>query len=258
MKSFKFCSIDFVSIMIQSFSSYRLIEWVHWFVFLLMLNASVCLVEANTDEPEVSVGEHLSKPITEGFDTKGVWIVGTGVVVTLLTQQLDGAAFDLTSDNQIMNKDMSHVGDILGTGIPGITIVALQFLVGDKNEGWAHLETLTWTTLSTFTLKYINQRERPNSKNRHSMPSGHTSTMFATATSLTYSYGADIGVPAYLLATLTAISRMSDNAHWLSDTAAGAFIGIFWGRAVAKHHISIAPEVDFAQSSFSLNCRFKF
>ncbi|MEN0057208.1 MAG: phosphatase PAP2 family protein, partial [Bdellovibrio sp.] len=77
------------------------------------------------------------------------------------------------------------------------------------------------------------QRERPSGRDHLSFPSGHGSSAFATATSLAYSYGYKVGIPAYALAGFVAASRVNENIHWLSDVVAGAALGIFWGRASA-------------------------
>jgi membrane-associated phospholipid phosphatase len=59
------------------------------------------------------------------------------------------------------------------------------------------------------------------------MPSGHTATAFALATSLSddiHRPWATVGL--YGLATAVGWSRVNDNRHWLSDVAVGAMIGV--------------------------------
>jgi membrane-associated phospholipid phosphatase len=58
--------------------------------------------------------------------------------------------------------------------------------------------------------------------------------MFTLAGSLTYSYGWKAAVPAYTAATVTALSRIKENKHWLSDVVAGAFLGTYWATVSAK------------------------
>lgn len=159
-----------------------------------------------------------------------------------LSQSQDTAVRESYSQNQRMSKDVSKVGDFLGSGVAGGAIAISQLYL-DSENGWAHTEALLATFVTTSALKYTNGRNRPGSDNRYSMPSGHTSTAFATATSLSYSYGWKAAIPGYILATFVAASRWSDDAHWLSDTVAGAFIGYFWGRASSFHHSGILPTV---------------
>lgn len=58
-------------------------------------------------------------------------------------------------------------------------------------------------------------------------PSGHAALAFATASAVAMLFPRSrwrwIG---YVLATLVAIERVAENAHWLSDSVAGAAIGI--------------------------------
>ena len=46
-------------------------------------------------------------------------------------------------------------------------------------------------------------------------------------------FGSKVAIPAYALATATALGRMEDRKHFLSDVLAGAAIGLAVGRAVS-------------------------
>ena len=77
-------------------------------------------------------------------------------------------------------------------------------------------------------IKYIVNRQRPSGGD-HSFPSGHTATSFMTATMLHKEYGWRspwFSIGGYTVAALTGVSRIMNNAHWMSDVAAGAAIGI--------------------------------
>ncbi len=203
---------------------------------LLALLISVAL--STTAHAEI-LEEHLKPTLKDGFDSTGLWIIAGGITATVLAQTQDYNHRSAWQNHQRMSESTADVGDVLGTGIPGAAIAITQLLV-DHNNGIAHTEALIDTFVVTSVLKFTSQRSRPSSDNHHSMPSGHTSTAFASATSLTYSYGWKAAIPGYLAASFTAASRWADDAHWLSDTVAGAFVGFFWGRATALHHLSIA------------------
>lgn len=179
--------------------------------------------------------DHVVPSVKDGFDRKGLWIAVGGLAAVSIAQTQDYKMREDFSRNNRMSSSASKIGDFLGTGIPGSAIALTQLFV-DPEMGGAHAEALIDTMIMTSALKYANSRGRPNSDNHHSMPSGHTSTTFATSTSLAYAYGWKAAVPAYSLAVFTAVSRWSDDAHWFSDTVGGAFIGYFWGRATYFHH----------------------
>ncbi|HEX4923241.1 MAG TPA: phosphatase PAP2 family protein, partial [Bdellovibrionales bacterium] len=179
--------------------------------------------------------DHLKPTLEDGFDTYGMFYLLAGVAAVGFAQSKDYEMRAAFSNHQRMSNGTSRFGDFLGTGIPG-ALVAVTQLIWDNNNGIAHAEALIDTAIVTAALKQGFARARPNSENHHAMPSGHTSTTFTSATSLTYAYGWRAAIPAYALAVLTGVSRMSDDAHWFSDTVAGATIGFFWGRATYQHH----------------------
>jgi membrane-associated phospholipid phosphatase len=89
----------------------------------------------------------------------------------------------------------------------------------------------------TTLLKISIQRERPfsaypnevtkySSGGSYSMPSGHTSTMFAAATSVSLLYPKwYVIAPSYLFAASVGYSRMYLGVHYPSDVLIGAVIG---------------------------------
>lgn len=95
----------------------------------------------------------------------------------------------------------------------------------------------------TTGLKYVAGRERPNSSNRRSFPSGHASATFATAATLHGHFGWKAAVPGYAVAGFVGWTRARDNVHWLSDVAMGATIGIVTGRTVTRGHRARAWQV---------------
>ena len=88
----------------------------------------------------------------------------------------------------------------------------------------------------TYALKYSVKRDRPfetypdilkkAKAGSPSFPSGHTSSAFATATSLSLAYPEwYIIVPSFAYAGTVAYSRMYLGVHYPSDVFAGALIG---------------------------------
>jgi hypothetical protein len=109
---------------------------------------------------------------------------------------------------------------------------------GGFEEGRVMLEAGALTAISTTLFKAAAGRSRPNETSHvddwrsggDSFPSMHVSTTFAVGTVLAESGGDHYrwlrrGI-GYGLATATAYARLDSNAHWLSDTVAGAALGI--------------------------------
>jgi hypothetical protein len=89
----------------------------------------------------------------------------------------------------------------------------------------------------TRGLKLAAQRNRPHGGG-DSMPSGHASAAFASATVIHAHYGWKGGVPAYAAAGFMAWSRVRDDRHWLTDVIIGGAIGTIAGRTVTSGHRS--------------------
>ncbi|MEZ4872800.1 MAG: phosphatase PAP2 family protein [Bdellovibrionales bacterium] len=180
--------------------------------------------------------------LNSGFDSAGVGILASTIALVGTLKGTDSTHLKDIQSKVNLNSDWNDLGDFLGTGAAGMFAVGIQYWVHeDISYSRNHLRTLIWTGASTVLLKGVLQRERPYG-GEHSMPSGHTSTIFATATSLTYSYGWKAALIAYPLALLTAVQRIDENKHWPSDVIAGAALGVFWGRAI---HNSFSENYSF-------------
>jgi len=93
-------------------------------------------------------------------------------------------------------------------------------------------ESLILATVLVTGLKYAVPRERPDGSNNQSFPSGHSITAFCFAPVVQKYWGWEAGAGAYLLGTITALARVEGDHHYLSDTIAGATLGIVIGNAV--------------------------
>ncbi len=109
-----------------------------------------------------------------------------------------------------------------------------------RRTGWLMYESVLLNGLITGILKTTLGRARPyvesgNSRFEHftykddnfmSMPSGHTSMVFAMATILSYrSRSTLLSIIYYAMAGSTGMARIYFDKHWFSDIIAGAMIG---------------------------------
>lgn len=82
----------------------------------------------------------------------------------------------------------------------------------------------------TNSLKYTVRERRPDETAKNSFPSGHTATAFMAATILHKEYGQTqspwYSVAGYSMATATAVGRILNNRHWVTDVLVGAGVGI--------------------------------
>lgn len=180
--------------------------------------------------------ENFDRVVRKLGDRTSLTLLATGTLTTFALQPHDADYRGRWVGHQQMHRSVSNVGDILGSGYVGAAIIGMQYLWDDERENWkSHARSLVWQTAVTGLLKYSTGVQRPGNKNRYeSFPSGHTATAFATATSLTYSYGAKAAAVAYPLAVLVGLSRMADDMHWASDVVAGGFVGFIMARASAS------------------------
>jgi hypothetical protein len=186
--------------------------------------------------------DQINPTLENAFSKDGIIVVGTTVPATVLSHQYDSDVHEHNrrGENLIFDRDTAGFLGTLGGGGIGIGIVTIQLFV-DQQNGLEHGRAILLTAANHATLALISSRKRPDNRADYlpfdsAFPSGHASSIFATATSLSYSYGWLVGIPSYALATSISLARVSENSHWLSDVVAGAGLGIFWG--VASHKVA--------------------
>lgn len=149
-----------------------------------------------------------------------------------------GGVFDAPAD----------LGNIYGGGIllagaaGGLAGVGLLERHPDwERAGSEMFRSMAYAGVAVTALKVAVRRTRPNG-GAYSFPSGHTAVAFAVAPVLARRFGLAAAIPAYALATSTALGRMEDRKHYLSDVIVGAGIGTAIGMAIASEHRDGAAE----------------
>ena len=155
-------------------------------------------------------------------------------------------------------------GNVIGNFVfqigAGFATYAGGKVTGDKKLGYVGRDIVRAQLLSQAlvqTLKYTVRRDRPDHSNDKSFPSGHSASMFASATVLQRYYGWKVGVPAYAVGGYVALARMAWNRHHATDVVMGAGFGIAAARTVtmsmAKQQFSVGvqPQVGGASVNFT-------
>lgn len=138
---------------------------------------------------------------------------------------------------------------------------ALALLTRDNDgyrEGWAMVEAAALSGVTAYALKFAAGRETPEQatdpnewfKGGASFPSLHSTAAFAVGTVLAESGNEDYRLLrrllGYGLGLATSYERLKHNAHWLSDTAAGAALGIYSARFTMGRRYGNGTESRFA------------
>jgi membrane-associated phospholipid phosphatase len=195
---------------------------------------------------DLTVLDHAEKTFTGAFDSTGLWILGGGAVATIIAHQFDGQMHDAWMNHQKMSPGISNIGQIWGQGIPAYALIATQVIV-DKNNGIPAAEGMLAGGIVAQISKHAIGRARPDSNTKTSFPSGHTQVAFSIAMSTTESYGWAAGAPFWAMGIFTGLTRIADDAHFLSDVVSGAVLGALFGRAGYAHHRQVQPVVLFRE-----------
>jgi len=185
------------------------------------------------------------------------WLLLIGLVGTGIATNYDDAFNDYGQTNGLMPHQMAKFGDYWGIGGE---LLLWSVLAASENKK----QTLQYAGtafvangLLTYGLKFGVGRYRPNGKNKRSFPSGHTSNSFLTATLAQNIYGSKVGIPAYILAGMTGLSRIHDNEHYLSDVIFGAVLGTAVGRGFGHvYKQNLSPIIGILPQSESLQLYF--
>lgn len=114
---------------------------------------------------------------------------------------------------------------MLRVAIPGAAW-AITFREEDRDGRLQFYRSFGATVVGTWALKEAFDKKRPDGTGDDAFPSGHAATAFQGAAFLHRRYGIRKAWPAYLLAGVTAWSRVDADEHDNADVLAGAAVGI--------------------------------
>jgi membrane-associated phospholipid phosphatase len=113
----------------------------------------------------------------------------------------------------------------------GMVVQVGKHLFGRQRPSWENGKD-RWHFLDGFFNRY----KEGQLARYDAFPSGHTITIFGTATVIAEMYKNTVWVPilSYSVASLCGLSRITEDTHWLSDVFLGAVLGYAIGKYVVK------------------------
>lgn len=186
---------------------------------------------------------YLSKESNLFMKFKFVFLLLTFQLTQVKSQNIDIAMLDrLNPSSTSADRTFRFISDkaIITTTAAPFAMFLTGMAIHDENLKNNALKTgiaLAATTVETYAIKNSIERARPfvvypnrvvhkGNASGYSFPSGHTSSTFALATSLSLSYPKwYVIVPSYAFAATTAYSRLYLGVHYPSDVLGGMIVG---------------------------------
>ena len=149
------------------------------------------------------------------------------------------------------------LGDVLSIAIP-LSAYGTTLYLDDKEGQMQFYKSYGATLVTTNVLKYTVREKRPDSEDRDSFPSGHTSSAFAGASYIHMRYGYKLAIIPYLAAIYTGYSRVYANKHHPIDVYVGAAIGMLssWYFVSPYKNLQVMPIVESDFKGVSLSYRW--
>ncbi len=213
--------------------------------------------------------EDQAAMLTSPFRMKGTdWLLwGSVALVTGVMIANDEEIYRDIKEFQARNGWVDKISPVvtrLGDGLVNLGIAGSFYLGGllfknsqAKDTARLLLMTFIHTGIISQLIKHLTGRQRPSVDDGQdywhgpsgffkrytddistydAFPSGHTIVAWGTATVISKLYKEKVLVPVfcYFLATLVALSRVTEDTHWLSDVFLGAVLGYAIGSGVVK------------------------
>ena len=194
-------------------------------------------------------GVFIPLPYDSTDATNFLRLLGVVGIMMVFDQQIMDTVQDHRSDT---TDRIASFGYYLGgqDGIPHFLLGSLATALVFRNENLrrttlSSIGNLALTGAIVEILKSLSHRHRPRQgdgpysydgaswpSDNTSFPSGHSVAAWSIATIFATNYRETRWVPivAYSLATIVSLSRVNDNAHWLSDVTMSAGIAYFVGK----------------------------
>lgn len=188
------------------------------------------------------------------WSTRSALVIGVAGSTILLASQFDRTlarhSTDLSDSMPRRMRKVLHEAGNVDLIRPLAVVVFLGSLTSGneyfQDAAFTSMEAVIYANIITQALKFVAGRERPSAgvgsrrfkpfSGARSLPSGHATTVFAFATPWLIYYPGVASVSLLTLGVGTALVRMADDYHWLSDVMAGGLIGGGMGYLLSRRH----------------------
>jgi membrane-associated phospholipid phosphatase len=172
------------------------------------------------------------------YQSKHSWVGNVSPVITNGgdTRVVLGAALAFYGAGALFNNTKAKQTGVMAFQALGhavIFVTAGKIITGRERPSFNNgISTWHWFPAS---LKQFGSEPQPK---YNSFPSGHTIAIWSVATVIAKQYRKTVIVPilAYGIVTGVGLSRVFEDAHWLSDVIVGAAMGYTIGSFVVKIH----------------------
>jgi membrane-associated phospholipid phosphatase len=221
-----------------------------WLTFVVLLASATPAAADSTLARDLAHDASLYFTAPVRWDERDWLHVGETILLVAAAHQYDDDVrthFAASLSSPLGGKDSHSMRDAAPAAAIVVGTWAAAFWAQSSDgfeEGREMLEAAGFSAVTTTVIKYAADRRRPSETadpnawraGGDSFPSLHAAAAFAIGTVLAES-GSDNHrwirrLLGYGLAGATAYARVHDNVHWLSDTIAGAAIGLSTARFV--------------------------
>lgn len=215
------------------------------FLFILFFITQNCIAQKNTDTSFWgNVKNDFLAPVND-LAGRQILMGGLGLSAGLvLTREVTSYPLQEETAKKKPMGSTSEYGNLAGQMYPSILYMAgmqaYSYFAEDPEAyefAKVMLKSTLYSSLVTATLKATIREPRPGDpSDKASFPSAHATRAFAFAATVNELHGSSFGIPAYMMATAVAYSRMNDNRHYVHDVLAGAAIGASYGISIAQRY----------------------
>jgi membrane-associated phospholipid phosphatase len=211
-------------------------------------------------EPFSDIGAYFTAPLRwDGRDW--TWFGGAILAIGLAHRYDSQVRSHFVGPGPAPNLNSEDTKDAIPAAAVFGGTWALALLTHDNDgyrEGWAMVEAAALSGVTDYALKFAAGRDTPEQtsnpnqwfRSGSSFPSLHSSEAFAIGTVLAESGNDDYRflrrLLGYGVGAFTSYERLKHNAHWLSDTVAGAALGVSSAHFVMDRRYGAASEARLA------------